>query len=100
MPQEELKRDWRHYNKENLLIELNNYDWSLDYDNVQDNWNQFENQILIYHMVDLASFSCVVSRLSAECALCSACHLATFNLLALVWGLDPFTLTQRPVCHS
>ena len=51
-------------------------------------------------MVGLASFSCVVSRLSAECALCSACHLATLNLLALVWGLDPFTLTQRPVCHS
>ena len=47
IPHEEFKRDWRHYSKENLLIELNNYDWSLDYDKVQDNWNQFENQILL-----------------------------------------------------
>jgi hypothetical protein len=46
MPQEEFKCCWRHYTKKNLIIELNNYDSSMAYDNVQDYWNQFENQIL------------------------------------------------------
>ena len=45
-----MRRDWRFYSKEKLVVELNRVDWSVDATNVQGIWNDFETKLI--HVVD------------------------------------------------
>ena len=40
------KRDWRKYSKDILLAKLQEFDWDLKSDLVQDYWNEFETQLV------------------------------------------------------
>ena len=45
-PTETLKRDWRHYSKNLLCVELSKIEWCCDIDSVQEMWNTFENNVI------------------------------------------------------
>jgi len=48
-----IRRDWRKYSKDNLLLSLSVLDWGIDIDNVQEYWNVFEN--LLINVVDVVA---------------------------------------------
>ena len=54
------KRDWRFYTKENLCRELKKIDWQLEFDNVQDMWNNFELKVVkvVDKLVPISEFKC------------------------------------------
>ena len=53
-----IRRDWRKYSKEILLVELGLVAWSTDKNNVQNCWDDFESKIvkIINKIVTLSEF--------------------------------------------
>ena len=40
------RRDWRNYSKDILNAKLSSTDWNIDIDDVQNDWNAFENKLI------------------------------------------------------
>ena len=58
-PKVELRRDWRRYSGDLLNTKLNEVDWEIDIDEVQEYWNVFESKLIriVDEIVPLAEFS-------------------------------------------
>ena len=45
-PHTTLKRNWKHYNKDKLISKLNECDWNIENDDVQNFWHVFESKLV------------------------------------------------------